>query len=992
MNEEATDDEVLSSEGAGAKIVIDVALFSKGYENANPEKRVKYIESCVRYDTKETLPFLCSRAACDETPEVRATLAISIGVLGDESQIPVVGSFLKDEDPRVRANAIEGLEYIDSPKTMPLVLGFLSDPDNRIRANVIKSMKKYGIEGLYPVLQKMVTSPSVWMRDSAVYCMCNLQSPALFPLLEKAYGDPEESIRKKAESGLKSLAAKGVLEAADLLGISVDTLDASADENPVDESDGSVTLDKPLSPLQSEDAGERKEEIDRIVSDHDSSQNKALIDLLATEEDHFLQACVVTALGVVGDQSAVEPLFKCLTSDLERIRANAIEALAALAPVRLLELSNKLLTDENNRVRANAIVALFHLNREDALIALRKMVNNDDELYRRSAFWAIVDIGTDDTIEFWKNFLTDENEEIRTRAVHHIHQLQDLSPDYANDIISSLDPKCKRLLAGDVATEKVVVAFEEEMPEQTKKFKYSSFVNLKTEDRLEMIDEAKANINVANYYFLREVLQKEKDFVVKVAARRGLKNFDNNDFGSEALIATDNADFLETPEIIVSHYQGVKTVLILSRELVVKAKKQSDNGYWEGPFGQNGEILNALREDTQDMIAAVLKNEEVVAVAPCYFNDRMVQFSSGQNSLDMTKYAKLVNLSGPVGKMDLLSPSRAFLSSIPGPVYLLVILTSQKCSLFLRGALETKTCAHRTFHYRQISRIALNSLNDTVSIELTVAGEIIEIPHLERDAGLQIHNHLKKESIGKIKSEERFIDIDFAESLKKLEILKAGGVISEAEYCYRKDRVLKMDSEKFSTENVNRILTRRYTDDKLAKRMDQELMNRFKDELTIMFTDIVGYSKKTTEKQMLDLLTILAIHDGLLLPKVELHNGSLIKKIGDALMVSFKDPDNAVSCGLAMQEALDKFNSQNDDDILIRIGINTGEVFVKDGDIFGEAVNNANAMESFCEPARVLVSESTYIRLSDSFKCEKQGTRILKTGKDMVVYLIVKNR
>ena len=988
MEEEVSDEEVLSSQKDTAKIVIDIDKFSRGYEAANPEKRVKYIESCVRYDAKNTIQFLCSRADCDESPEVRATLAISIGILGDERQVSVVGSFLKDEDPRVRANAIEGLEYLNTTKALPLILGFLSDSDNRIRANVIKAMKKYGEEGLYPVLNSMICSQSVWMRDSAAYCMLSMGTKSVLPLIKIAVNDTEESVRLKAIAGLKNLASRGIEEAADLLAARTDTdADNASSAAQVNESIESTFVGA-LSPLLSEDAGERKDEIDRIVADNDRTHNEELIKLLSSEEDFFLQACVVSALGVVGDASAIEPLFECLSSEIERVRANAVEALAALAPEKLLEKSEELLADENNRVRANAIVALIDLDRKDALLSLRKMVNHEDELYRRSAFWALVDISGEDTVEFWNMFLNDDEEEIRTRAVHHIHQLQEDNPEYARLIVKSLDQKTKRLVINNVSTETVVSALEEEIPELQKKFRYASFINLSQEKKLAIIDEAKVNINVSNFYFLREVLQKEKDFMVKVSARRALKNFQNHDFSSENLIASDDGDFLEGPEIIVTQYKGVKDILNLSRELVVKAKRKKDNGYWDGPFGQNGEILNALREDSQDIIAMVLEGEEVLMVTTCYFNQKLEPFAIGANSLDMAKYANIVNLSGPLGRLDLLSPSRAFLNSIAGPVYELVILTPTRCILFLRGAIESKSCAYREFHYRQITKLELKESNEGSTIELLVAGEVVEIPELHDGEAHQIFNFLKTESIDKIKPEERFIDIDFTQRLKKLEILYKGGVIGEAEYEYRKERILKMDSEKFSDENVNRILTRRYTDDKLAKRMDEELMNRFKDELTIMFTDIVGYSKTTSEKQILDLLTILAIHDGLLLPKVELHNGSLIKKIGDALMVSFKDPDNAVSCAIAMQNSLDEFNTSNADDIHIRIGINTGEVFVKDGDIFGEAVNNAQAMESFCEPSRVLISESTFVKLSDRFPVTKEGERELKTGKKMTVFLV----
>ena len=60
------------------------------------------------------------------------------------------------------------------------------------------------------------------------------------------------------------------------------------------------------------------------------------------------------------------------------------------------------------------------------------------------------------------------------------------------------------------------------------------------------------------------------------------------------------------------------------------------------------------------MLSSILADEEPLTVSVCYFNDRMDPFISGQNSLDMTKYAKLVTLKDPLGRLDLLSPSRAF--------------------------------------------------------------------------------------------------------------------------------------------------------------------------------------------------------------------------------------------------------------------------------------------------------------------------------------------
>ena len=57
--------------------------------------------------------------------------------------------------------------------------------------------------------------------------------------------------------------------------------------------------------------------------------------------------------------------------------------------------------------------------------------------------------------------------------------------------------------------------------------------------------------------------------------------------------------------------------------------------------------------------------------------------------------------------------------------------------------------------------------------------------------------------------------------------------------------------------------------------------------LTIMFTDIKGFTERTSSSSRDDLLKLLKAHENLLLPIVEQFDGKLIKTIGDALLVTF---------------------------------------------------------------------------------------------------------
>ncbi|RMZ48819.1 hypothetical protein EB821_05570, partial [Candidatus Marinimicrobia bacterium PRS2] len=59
-----------------------------------------------------------------------------------------------------------------------------------------------------------------------------------------------------------------------------------------------------------------------------------------------------------------------------------------------------------------------------------------------------------------------------------------------------------------------------------------------------------------------------------------------------------------------------------------------------------------------------------------------------------------------------------------------------------------------------------------------------------------------------------------------------------------------------------------------------------KSNTTIMFTDIVGYSALINKDQN-HALNLLATHDKIIEPIIEDFNGSIIKKIGDAIFAEF---------------------------------------------------------------------------------------------------------
>ncbi|KAF0126723.1 MAG: adenylate/guanylate cyclase domain-containing protein [Elusimicrobia bacterium] len=137
--------------------------------------------------------------------------------------------------------------------------------------------------------------------------------------------------------------------------------------------------------------------------------------------------------------------------------------------------------------------------------------------------------------------------------------------------------------------------------------------------------------------------------------------------------------------------------------------------------------------------------------------------------------------------------------------------------------------------------------------------------------------------------------------------------------------------------------------------------------LTILLTDIKGFTSRTASGSRSDMVALLRKHKELVLPALEKFRGTLVKTIGDAFLVTFDSPTDAVLCGVEIQEILKEHNSEKTgrERIEIRIAINSGEVAVaEDGDIFGDAVNITARLESIAEPGEVFFTEAVYLAMN----------------------------
>ncbi len=188
----------------------------------------------------------------------------------------------------------------------------------------------------------------------------------------------------------------------------------------------------------------------------------------------------------------------------------------------------------------------------------------------------------------------------------------------------------------------------------------------------------------------------------------------------------------------------------------------------------------------------------------------------------------------------------------------------------------------------------------------------------------------------------------------------------------------------------------------------KEIAEHFED-VTILFSDIVGFTPLSSKMPPLELVKLLNQMFSTFDKLAEKHGLEKIKTIGDAYMLAGGLPvptnnhaEAVADMALDMQAAIKEFQActvlrekmpENLETFQIRIGINTGSViagvigikkFIYD--LWGDTVNVASRMESSGMPGAIQVSATTYDRLKDKFIFEERGAIPVKGKGEMITY------
>jgi class 3 adenylate cyclase/TolB-like protein/Tfp pilus assembly protein PilF len=126
----------------------------------------------------------------------------------------------------------------------------------------------------------------------------------------------------------------------------------------------------------------------------------------------------------------------------------------------------------------------------------------------------------------------------------------------------------------------------------------------------------------------------------------------------------------------------------------------------------------------------------------------------------------------------------------------------------------------------------------------------------------------------------------------------------------------------------------------------------------ILAADVAGYSRLMGTDEVGTLNALKEHRRERIDPTIARHNGRIFKTTGDGLLVEFASVVDAVGCAVAIQRAMLAFNAgiHTDRQIVLRIGINVGDIIIDGDDVFGDGVNVAARLEALCEPGGVCIS------------------------------------
>jgi adenylate cyclase len=151
--------------------------------------------------------------------------------------------------------------------------------------------------------------------------------------------------------------------------------------------------------------------------------------------------------------------------------------------------------------------------------------------------------------------------------------------------------------------------------------------------------------------------------------------------------------------------------------------------------------------------------------------------------------------------------------------------------------------------------------------------------------------------------------------------------------------------------------------------------------VAILAADVESYSRLMALDEEGALATLSA-HRTIADDLIVAFRGRIANTAGDSVLAEFASVVDAVRCAMEIQDKIAAANETllEERQMLFRIGINVGDVMVKNGDIFGDGVNVAARLQTLAIAGGICVSRGVRdsIRHIAGFSFEDLGEQVVK--------------
>jgi len=182
-----------------------------------------------------------------------------------------------------------------------------------------------------------------------------------------------------------------------------------------------------------------------------------------------------------------------------------------------------------------------------------------------------------------------------------------------------------------------------------------------------------------------------------------------------------------------------------------------------------------------------------------------------------------------------------------------------------------------------------------------------------------------------------------------------------------------------------------------GKEFERSLLENETIEATVAFIDICGFTAISEHEKPDTVVKLLNDYFDVMVREIISQKGLVDKFIGDCVMAVFKGEyhlDRAIDASLAIRSKISALPATDGFSPKVSIGINSGEMISGnigsgtlkrlDYTVIGDTVNTAQRLQAAAGPSQIVIQETCYEKIKQSFQCNRIGEAILKNKSNPV--------